>query len=60
MAQYARTSMAQYRDAPDTVYRRYAIAAEADLREGVAKLAALKRGEPQGTVIPLPAKAEGA
>ncbi len=30
----------------ESVYRRYAIVSEADLREGVGKLAALRRGEP--------------
>ena len=38
----------------EAVYRRYAIAAEVDLREGVAKLAALKRGEQQGRSFRFP------
>jgi hypothetical protein len=41
----------------ESVYRRYAIVAEADLREGVAKLAKLHEGQvgavPSPTVVPM-------
>jgi integrase len=37
----------------ESVYRRYAIVAEADLREGVAKLAKLHEAQNGTTVVPL-------
>jgi hypothetical protein len=41
-----------------SVYRRYAIVAEADLAEGVAKLASLAAHQSRGTVVPLRAAVE--
>ena len=44
----------------EAVYRRYAIVAEADLREGVAKLATLHAAPAAArTVIPFPQSARG-
>jgi hypothetical protein len=37
----------------EAVYKRYAIVVERDLREGVAKLAALAPAPASGTVVPI-------